>query len=171
MSQLRAIAALQQAHPWPDISRLDGTPPLMWNLDGGGRELIVELIRRRRPECMLEVGTFLGGSAFQWLSSLDDFVLIALDTWHQDAAAWVDTIIETPPPWVADVESLTPIAAALRNFGIKKVALHNLRKFQRSRDPDPDARPIGVPIRSSSFGAGHRVHRRRQESAGLFPGT
>lgn len=64
-----ALARLRAAHPWPNIAGLDENPPLVWSLDVGGRELVIELIKRAKPEIVLEVGTFLGGSALQWLNA------------------------------------------------------------------------------------------------------
>jgi hypothetical protein len=124
------IASLKTAHPWPDISALDRDPVHMWSLDGGGRELVEDLLKDRSISVVLEVGTFLGGSALRWLKAREGFTLIALDSWSPSAAAWVDTIIADPPSWVSDVESLGPISGALKLHGIEKVALHNLRKYR-----------------------------------------
>lgn len=124
------IVGLGSAHPWPDISALDGDPPYMWSLDGGGRELVVDLLQSRPISTVLDVGTFLGGSALRWLAAREGFTLIALDSWSPYAAAWVDTIIADPPPWMPDVGSLVPISAALHEHGIEKVALHNLRSYR-----------------------------------------
>jgi hypothetical protein len=124
------IEALRLVHPWPDISALQNDPPHVWSLDGGGRKIISELIQRVRPQTILEVGSFLGGSALTWLSAGPRFTLIALDSWHQHAANWIDVVIANPPSWVSDVEALKPISQAIHRTDLMTVALHNLRRYR-----------------------------------------
>lgn len=131
-----ALARLKATHPWPDISALDGEPPLVWNLDGGGRDLLIEFIKRAKPKVMLEVGAFLGGSALQWLAADESLTLILLDSWTPAAGEWVGRIIDDPPPaWTGDPQSLIPIRDALERHGIMSVALHNLRAYQQRTIP------------------------------------
>jgi hypothetical protein len=127
---LDGLNALRARHPWPDISELDGDPPHVWSLDGGGRELVTELIQNTRPRIILEVGTFLGGSALTWLETNRDSTVITLDPWTQAVASYVDIVIASPPFWVRDTEPLKPISEAIHRHGIAKVALHNLRSFR-----------------------------------------
>ena len=127
---LGGLDALRARHPWPEISGLDGDPPHVWSLDGGGRELITDVIQKMRPRVILEIGTFLGGSALRWLATRPDFALIVMDPWTKDAGNWVATVIASPPVWVQDIEPLKPIWEAIQRHGIAKVALHNLRSFR-----------------------------------------
>jgi hypothetical protein len=124
------LDALRARHPWPEISGLDGDAPHVWSLDGGGRELITDVIQKMRPRIILEVGTFLGGSALRWLATRPDFTLIVMDVWTQGTGHWVDKVIASPPFWVQDIEPLKPISEAIHRHGIAKVALHNLRSFR-----------------------------------------
>lgn len=125
------LQALRRSNPWPDISELDGRPSYEWSLDGGGRHLIVDLIRERRPKVFLEVGVFVGGSALQWLrNSPNGMTLIAAEPWGQSAEYWVEAMVLERPSWIPDFEPVLALQAALKEWGIYKVALHNLRDFR-----------------------------------------
>jgi hypothetical protein len=125
------LQALRRENPWPDISALDGRPSYEWSLDGGGRHLIVDLIRERQPKVFLEVGVFVGGSALQWLrNSPDDMTLIAAEPWGKSAEYWVEAMVLERPSWIPDFEPVLALQAVLKECGIYKVALHNLRDFR-----------------------------------------
>ncbi len=47
-----------------------------------GRDLIEDLIRDRRLGVVLEIGSFLGGSALRWLRASPDVVVVAVDPWQ-----------------------------------------------------------------------------------------
>jgi hypothetical protein len=118
-------------NPWPDIRELDGLPSYIWSLDGGGRHLIVDLIRERQPKIFLEVGVFLGGSSLQWLqNSSDDMTLVAADIWDHPTEDWVFKMAREPAPWIVDMEPVLALQKPLREYGIYKLALHNLRDFR-----------------------------------------
>jgi hypothetical protein len=130
-AKMSELQILRNLHPWPDVSGLDGQPSYIWSLDGGGRHLIVQLIREWRPKIFLEVGVFLGGSSLQWLQNSDsDMTLLAADTWNHIAENWVFTMASKPAPWIADLEPLLAVQRPIKEYGIYKVALHNLRKFR-----------------------------------------
>lgn len=59
--------------------------PFSWKLDGGGRELILDLLTTRDVRVMVEIGVLYGGSALQWLRHKDDLTLIGIDPWEFDA--------------------------------------------------------------------------------------
>ena len=125
------LQTLQSMNPWPDIHGLDGQPSYVWSLDGGGRHLIVDLIRARKPKVFLEVGVFLGGSALLWLqNSPDNMTLLAADIWHPGTADWVFQMAREPEPWITDMEPVRALQTPLKEHGIYKVALHNLRAYR-----------------------------------------
>jgi hypothetical protein len=125
------LQTLRSMNPWPDIHGLDGHRSYVWSLDGGGRHLIVDLIRDRQPKTFLEVGVFLGGSALQWLqNSPDNMTLIAADVWDHHTENWVFKMAREPAPWIVDMEPVMALQAPLKEYGIYKVALHNLREFR-----------------------------------------
>ena len=118
-------------NPWPDIRALDGQPSYVWSLDGGGRHLIVDLIRERQPKVFLEVGVFVGGSSLQWLeNSPADMTLLAADIWDHGAEYLVFLMARKPAPWIVDMEPVWALQTPLKEHGIYKVALHNLRDFR-----------------------------------------
>jgi hypothetical protein len=125
------LKRLKAENPWPNITALDGCPAFPWSLDGGGRELVVDLIRRYRPKVFLEAGVFLGGSALLWLEhSHEEMVLLAGDSWSGYTEEWVYAMARDPAPWIADVDHVRTLEAPLRAHGIFKVALHNLRAYR-----------------------------------------
>jgi hypothetical protein len=129
--EVTELQILQSLNPWPDVSSLDGQPAYIWSLDGGGRQLIVQLIHECRPKIFLEVGVFLGGSSLKWLQNSDnDMTLLAADTWDQVVENWVFKMASEPAPWIADMEPVLATQRPLKEYGIYKVALHNLRQFR-----------------------------------------
>jgi len=74
-----SFSKIQERYPWPN-----DCPPLVavpWNLDYGGRRLITDLIPQRGIRVVLEIGSFLGGSARQWLNASPEVVVICVDPW------------------------------------------------------------------------------------------
>ncbi len=76
-----AWSLLKEQYPWP--LEQPEVKPLHWSLDYGGRELITNLIARRKVRVVLEIGVYLGGSARQWLSVSPDVLVVAVDLWPQ----------------------------------------------------------------------------------------
>jgi hypothetical protein len=125
------LETLRMMNPWPDIRALDGQPSYVWSLDGGGRHLIVDLIRERQPKVFLEVGVFVGGSSLQWLeNSPADMTLLAADIWGHGAEYFVFLMAREPAPWILDMEPVRALQTPLKEHGIYKVAMHNLRNFR-----------------------------------------
>jgi hypothetical protein len=125
------LQTLRSMNPWPAMDELDGRPSYVWSLDGGGRHLIVDLIRERQPKVFLEVGVFLGGSALRWLqNSPDNMTLIAADIWNHYTENWVYQMAREPASWIVDMKPVMALQAPLKEFGIYKVALHNLWDFR-----------------------------------------
>lgn len=53
-----------------------------WSMDYGGRHLITDLITRRGLRIVLEVGSFVGGSARQWLAASPQVIVVCVDPWN-----------------------------------------------------------------------------------------
>jgi hypothetical protein len=129
--EMTELQMLRSLNPWPDLSGLDGQPSYIWSLDGGGRHLIVQLIRECRPKIFLEVGVFLGGPSLQWLQNSDsDMILLAADTWNQVVENWVFKMASEPAPWIPDMNPVLALQRPIKEYGIYKIALHNLREFR-----------------------------------------
>jgi hypothetical protein len=80
-----ALAELRRAFPFPEVE--PHIRPFFSSLDGGGRDLVVEVIQERRAKQILEIGAFLGGSAELWLRSWPEAVVICIDHWPDADAA------------------------------------------------------------------------------------
>lgn len=76
-----SLETLRQQYPWPD-NRPDFAP-VQWSLDGGGRWLVQEKLRRPEFNLVLEIGSFLGGSIHDWLSVSPDIHVVAVDPWPE----------------------------------------------------------------------------------------
>lgn len=74
---------IRDAFPLP--SERPDYVPFSWKLDGGGRDLLLDLITGRDVRVMVEVGVLYGGSALQWLRHKADLTLIGIDPWAFDA--------------------------------------------------------------------------------------
>ena len=95
-----ALASFHDRYPWPNQCPLG--KPISWCLDAGGKQLVVEQIRKRRLSVILEIGVFLGGSARQWLEISDDIHVIAVDPWK--GGEWIGRFAEFhhQPSWARD---------------------------------------------------------------------
>ncbi|WP_442510084.1 hypothetical protein SH528x_001690 [Novipirellula sp. SH528] len=78
-----AMKLLRQRYPWP-IERPD-FDPIDWSMDGGGRWMVTEKIRRKDMSLVLEIGSFLGGSIRDWLAASPTVNVVAVDPWP---ASW-----------------------------------------------------------------------------------
>jgi len=59
--------------------------PFRWALDGGGRQLIINLINQHGWQTMVEVGVYCGGSVLQWLEGCPDLHVFGVDPYSADA--------------------------------------------------------------------------------------
>lgn len=80
-SQEAVFAELQKRFPFPEISA--AIRPLDWTLDAGGRELIEDHIRQNHVRSMVEIGSFLGGSALRWLACAPELRIACVDPWTE----------------------------------------------------------------------------------------
>lgn len=83
---------------WPDAEYEN--KPFMVNLDFGGRELITNLIRNKSLEVIVEIGSFLGGSALEWLNADRNVKVICIDPWTGGwAGKWLGDNQYRWPDW------------------------------------------------------------------------
>jgi len=90
---------LKAQNPWPQHPSLDRVVDL--NLDGGGREMLQKFIVDENINLMLEVGSFLGGSARQWLTASPKLNLICVDPWSRGLATSIKSL--RSKAWAAKV--------------------------------------------------------------------
>jgi hypothetical protein len=94
-----SVNRLAKQFPWPaqrpSLRRVD------WGLDAGGKKLVKDLIRKLpRDSVVLEIGSFLGGSALQWLQCSGQFTLICVDPWVYRNSIRRFAIRQGQPEWV-----------------------------------------------------------------------
>lgn len=68
---------------WPE--KRPEMKPFRWALDGGGRELITNLINHHGWKTMIEVGVYCGGSVLQWLEACHGLTVYGVDPYPADA--------------------------------------------------------------------------------------
>lgn len=82
------LDGLKNKYTFPD--NLDEIEKFYFSLDGGGRDIIVELIQQQQINIMIEVGYFLCGSTIQWLDCQETFTIIGIDPWEDDFASQLE---------------------------------------------------------------------------------
>jgi hypothetical protein len=80
MTHDASLARLKEMYPWP--ATRPAVSPIDWAMDGGGRSLVTDAIRKHNLKVILEVGVFLGGSLRTWLEASPDVVVLAVDPWE-----------------------------------------------------------------------------------------
>ncbi len=73
------VEQLKEVFPYPRID--SSINPFLWSIDGGGRELIEQMIVDNDVRLILEIGSFLGGSTERWLRASRNLVVVCLDPW------------------------------------------------------------------------------------------
>jgi hypothetical protein len=74
-----SVERVRERFPFPAVAAGEAfLPPEPPN----GRDLIEDLIRDRRVSVLLEIGSFLGGSALRWLRASPEVVVVAVDPWQ-----------------------------------------------------------------------------------------
>ena len=131
MAVIQGWDALRRDNPWPEFN-WELITPFNLTLDGGGRHLVTEKIRQNPTGVFLEIGTFLGGSAIQWLTTSNQLKVIGVDPWGGNWGPYIEQMINHPsfekhlPP----DHSIQEIVGALKEWGNFCIALNNLRRFK-----------------------------------------
>lgn len=176
--------ALRRDNPWPEFGYGEHAPFFL-PLDGGGRggrEIIIEVIKEKQIELMIEVGCFLCGSTLQWLRTSEKLTVIGIDPWDGNWAAYIEQMALDPvrsrSVWHLSDEEIARIVHNLRRFGNFCVALNNVRlykeRFVPVRRRSPEAlqylRERGMEPQLIYIDAGkHRED--LDEAHRLFPGA
>jgi hypothetical protein len=124
---------LRRDNPWPDFGYGE-IEPFYLPLDGGGRggrEIILDVIRERSIELMVEIGCFLCGSTLQWLRASDKLTVIGCDPWDGNWAAYIENLALDPlrarTVYHLSDAQIAIIVHNLRRFGNFQVAMNNVR--------------------------------------------
>ena len=125
--------------------------PYVFSLDGGGREMVVDMLRDRNARTMVEVGVFLGGSTRQWLESKKDLTVIGVDPWAMDAAATLERYLAASyaDKVFAQIDDRQEFIDSVRRNGVYESCLANLAEFGNRF----------VPVRGYSPEALHELKR------------
>lgn len=139
---------LRRDNPWPDFGYGE-IEPFSLPLDGGGRggrEIILEVIRERGIELMVEIGCFLCGSTLQWLKASDKLTVIGCDPWDSNWAAYIENMAIDPmrarTVYHLSDEQIATIVHNIRRHGNFAVAMNNVRLYKdrfipvRRRSPE-----------------------------------
>ncbi len=145
---IAGMDALRRDNPWPELPA--GVEPFYLSLDGGGRHLVINLIREHGVTLMLEIGCFFCGSARQWLDSSPDLEVIGVDPWDFNFSTYVRQKAEEGHPSFAALEDPFALADTIQRYGNYCLALNNIR----------DERDRFIPVRQRSPEALHYLQRR-----------
>jgi hypothetical protein len=132
----------KDAHPTP---RIEGIPRLPFSLDGGGRDLLADLLKERPIGTMIEIGSFLCGSAEQWLDASDTLEVVGVDPWEGNWASILTRYRDNPvfeSCWKG-IEDRDAAIASLALHGPFKSAMANIQRHRERFFPfvgkSPDA--------------------------------
>lgn len=131
------LKALRRDNPWPEFGYGE-IEPFSLALDGGGRagrEIVVDVIRERGVDLMVEIGCFLCGSTRQWLRAAENLTVIGVDPWDGNWAAYLQRMPEdmrmARTVFHLSDDELARIVHDIRRFGNFCVALNNVRLYKQ----------------------------------------
>lgn len=139
-----SFSELKAAANWPDV---DNIKPYYFSVDGGGRDLIYEIIATFSDPMMIEVGCFLCGSTLQWLDSHPNLKIVGVDPWPDgDSIRLMLERYKTNPvfdPCFAEISDRDEFISSVARNGFYMAALANVKdyrdRFVPFRGKSPDA--------------------------------
>jgi len=126
-----SFKVLHEATPWPSI---DSIKPYHFPVDGGGRELVFDIIQSFKEPLMIEIGCFLCGSTTQWLNSSNQLKVIGVDPWPDGDS--IRPILEryndNPvfDPCFSQIEDRDEFIKSATDNGFYRTALANISKYR-----------------------------------------
>jgi ubiquinone/menaquinone biosynthesis C-methylase UbiE len=123
------LESLKKAFPFPNVNEVDS---FYFSLDGGGRDLIINIIRKKAVKLMLEIGVFLGGSAIQWLESTEGLTVIGIDHWNSDFASLLEDYNSKPAfqRYFKTIKDRKAFIQSVRQHGAYISAVANMNKYK-----------------------------------------
>lgn len=115
---------LRKQYPWPSKRPLPAADAFDWTLDGGGRDLLTHMFEQRCPKLMVEVGSFMGGSALRWLRENPQMKLVCIDPFRDTSTGYIRSIVNAP--WAARYGELPKYADLIDQYGALNVVRNNL---------------------------------------------
>jgi hypothetical protein len=130
------LKPLRRDNPWPEFDYGD-VEPFYLPLDSAGhsgRELIIDVIKTRNIDLMLEVGCFLCGSTLQWLRTSDILTVIGADPWEGNWGTYLETLAHDPARARSmhrfSEQQIATIVHNVRAFGNFCISLNNVRQYK-----------------------------------------
>jgi hypothetical protein len=119
---------LRKRYPFPNI---EGVQSFYFSLDAGGRDLVIDLIKEKKLDLMIEIGCFLCGSTIQWLESRETLTVIGVDPWKADFAAILKRYDGNPvfEPCFAKIDDRQAFIKSVQEHGSYISALANVKKY------------------------------------------
>lgn len=129
---------------WPDI---EGIEAFDFSVDGGGRDLVTDMLADLDSPVMVEVGAFLCGSTLQWLRANPTLRIISIDPWYDgDGPADLLERYNSNPvfdPCFSKISDRRSFIESVRRNGLYKSALANVAEYRDRVAPmralSPDA--------------------------------
>jgi hypothetical protein len=119
---------LREQYPWPSNRPLPAVDAFDWTLDGGGRDLLTYMFEQRPPKLMVEVGSFMGGSALRWLRENPQMKLVCVDPFRDTMSEYIRSIVNAP--WAAKYGDLLKYADFIDLYGALNVVRNNLWAYR-----------------------------------------
>lgn len=131
MNKSNAFSNLLTKYPWPDKATIENVDPFTWSLDGGGRHLMQTLLAQQPDAVLVEFGSFMGGSAIQFMEACPTLRCVLCDPWGDNLVTYVTGLIDVP--WALGAygrERLLQYGRVLREHGPLPVVRNNLSRFK-----------------------------------------
>lgn len=131
---------LRKRYLIPDVSEVK---EYYFSLDGGGRELIIEEIKRNSVDLMIEIGCFLCGSTKDWLEANHCLKVIGIDHWKLDAAEILLGYAGNPvfEPCFNNIADRDEFIWSVRSNGCFLSAMANIKKYSGRFYPVKESSP------------------------------
>lgn len=142
------FAAFEDLKKHVTIPTTDGIESFFYPVDGGGRDLVTDVIAAIDQPLMVEIGAFLCGSTIQWLEASSSLRLIAVDPWAEKepgaVAGTLKKYHQNPvfDPTFKHIKDVDGFIESVRKHGFFLSAVANLRPYReravawRGRSPE-----------------------------------
>jgi len=120
---------LRKRYPEPET---DGIDSFYFSLDGGGREIVIDVLRGRTINVMLEIGCFLCGSTIQWLEARQELKVVGIDPWQANFASILERYSNDPvfSPCFEKIVDKNRFIESVRAHGPFASAVANTRRYR-----------------------------------------
>jgi hypothetical protein len=127
-----------------DFPQVDALTTYVMEVDGGGRELVEEIIRSKVDPIMIEIGCFLCGSSRRWLNASPTLSLLGVDPWDDEIIKVVERyrFLDWAKPILARTGNVEKMIADLKTHGAYLSACANVKEYAsrftpiRGRSPE-----------------------------------